>query len=100
MEEGGDGEVPSSVGGHEEAEEGPDSVVVEGWDEHGGSTAGAEDVSPRPLVQVIVNVVYVAANCMQINQIDPQIAFSSNYSKQWSKIMRGSERSSDTLHRQ
>lgn len=50
VEEGGDGEVPGGVGGHDEAEEGPDAVVVEGRDEDGGGAARPEDVRPRPLV--------------------------------------------------
>jgi len=57
----GDGEVPGGVGGHAEAEEGPDAVVVEGGDEDGGGAARAEDVRPRPLVQPVVDVVDVAA---------------------------------------
>ena len=62
VRDGGDGEVPCSVGGHEEADERPDPVVVEGGDEHGGGAAGAEDVGPRPLVQLVVDVVDVAAD--------------------------------------
>jgi len=65
VDEGGDGEVPGGVGGHDEAEEGPDPVVVEGGDEHGGGAAGAEDVGPRPLVQLVVDVVDVAAASRQ-----------------------------------
>ena len=61
MDGGGDGEVPGGVGGHSEAEEGPDAVVVEGGDEDGGGAARAEDVRPRPLVQPVVDVVDVAA---------------------------------------
>ena len=60
MEERGDGDVPGGVGGHDEAEEGPDPVVVEGGDEDGGGAAGAEDVGPRPLVEAVVDVVDVA----------------------------------------
>jgi hypothetical protein len=66
--DGGNGEVPCGVGGHEEAEEGPDPVVVEGGDEHGGGAAGAEDVRPRPLVILVVDVVDVAAHiCIYID---------------------------------
>ena len=61
MDEGGDGEVPGSVGGHDEAEDRPDPVVVEGRDEHRGGAASSEDVGPRPLVQPVVDVVDVAA---------------------------------------
>jgi hypothetical protein len=61
VEERGDGEVPRGVGGHAEAQEGPDPVVVEGRDEHRGGAAGAEDVRPCPLVQPVVDVVDVAA---------------------------------------
>ena len=59
VEEGGDGEVPSGIGGHAEAQEGPDPVVVERRDEHRGGAARAEDVRPRPLVQPVVDVVDV-----------------------------------------
>ena len=61
VRDGGDGEVPCGVGGHEEAEERPDAVVVEGGDEDRGGAAGAEDVRPRPLVILVVDVVDVAA---------------------------------------
>ena len=60
MDEGGDGEVPRGVGGHDEAQERPDPVVVERRDEHRRGAAGAEDVRPRPLVQLVVDVVDVA----------------------------------------
>ena len=60
VDEGGDGEVPGGVGGHAEAEEGPYPVVVERGYEHRGGAAGAEYVRPCPLVQPIVDVVYVA----------------------------------------
>ena len=60
--DGGDGEVPCGVGSHEEAEERPDPVVVEGGDEDRGGAAGAEDVRPRPLVILVVDVVDVAAD--------------------------------------
>ena len=61
VRDGGDGEVPCSVGGHEEADERPEPVVVEGGDEDGGGAAGAEDVRPSPLVILVVDVVDVAA---------------------------------------
>jgi hypothetical protein len=61
VEDGGDGEVPRGVGGHDQAQEGPDPVVVKRRDEHRGGAAGAEDVGPRPLVQLVVDVVDVAA---------------------------------------
>lgn len=61
VDEGGDGEVPGGVGGHAEAEEGPDPVVVEGGDEHRGGAASPEDVRPCPLVQPVVDVVDVTA---------------------------------------
>jgi hypothetical protein len=59
---GSDGEVPGGVGGHAEAEEGPDAVVVEGGDEDGGGAARPEYVRPRPLVQPVVDVVDVTAS--------------------------------------
>lgn len=50
MDEGGNGEVPSGVGGHAQAEEGPDTVIVEGGYEHRRRAAGSEDVRPCALV--------------------------------------------------
>ena len=61
MKERGNCEVPSSVSGHEEAKKGPDSVVVEGRDKYSGGTACSKDVSPTPLIQIIIYVIYVAA---------------------------------------
>lgn len=61
MENGGNGEVPSSVGGHQESKERPDSVVVEGRNEDCGCTTSSEYVCPCPLVQIIIYVIYVAA---------------------------------------
>ena len=60
MEEGGNGEVPCSVCGHHQAKEGPNSVVVEGWDEDCSCTACTKDICPGSLVQPIIYVVYVA----------------------------------------
>lgn len=61
MEEGGYGEIPSSVSGHGEAQKWPNSVVVERWNKYCGRTAGSEYVRPCPLVKLIVYVIYVAA---------------------------------------
>ena len=69
VDERGDGEVPCGVGGHAEAQEGPDPVVVEGRDEDGGGAAGAEDVRPCPLVQPVVDVVDVTDDQTTTNQI-------------------------------
>lgn len=60
VDEGGDGEVPSRVGSHYQAEERPDSVVVVGGDEHCCCAACSEDIRPGSLVQLVVDVVYVA----------------------------------------
>lgn len=62
MNEGCYGEVPSCVSGHYKAKERPDSVVVKGRNEDSCSTAGSEYVSPSSLVQIIIYVIYVAAN--------------------------------------
>ena len=62
MKEGGNGEIPSSVGGHEQAKKGPNSVVVKGRNKHSGGTACSKYVCPSPLVQVIIYVIYIAAN--------------------------------------
>lgn len=53
LKDRGNGEVPSSVSGHEETQKGPDSGVVEGRDKDSGSTTCSKDVSPGPLVQII-----------------------------------------------
>lgn len=55
-------EVPCSVSGHEKAQKGPDSVVVKGGNKDSGGTASSEDISPSPLVQVVIYVIYVAVN--------------------------------------
>lgn len=60
MEERGNSEVPSSVSGHDKAQKGPDSVVVKGRNKDSGGTASSEDVSPSPLVQIVIYVIYVA----------------------------------------
>ena len=60
MDEGGNGKVPGGVGGHAETEEGPHSVIVEGRDEDGGCAARSEYISPGPLVQPVIDIVYVA----------------------------------------
>jgi hypothetical protein len=67
---GGDGEIPGGVGGHAEAEEGPDAVVVEGGDEDGGGAARPEYVRPCPLVQPVVDVVDVTANMRVVSADD------------------------------
>lgn len=59
VEKGGNGEIPGGVSGHEEAEEGPHPIIVEGWDEHCRRTARPKYVRPSPLVQVVVYIVYV-----------------------------------------
>lgn len=60
MKERGNCEIPGSVSGHEEAQKGPDSVVVKGRNKDSGGTASSKDVSPSPLVQVVIYVIYVA----------------------------------------
>lgn len=67
MEKRGNGEVPSSVCSHEKAKKWPDSVIMKGRNEDGGGTTCPEYVSPSPLVQIIVYVIYVAAKYVQIN---------------------------------
>ena len=78
MDDGGNGEVPCGVGGHEEAEEGPDPVVVERRDEHRRGAAGAEDVRPRPLVVLVVDVVDVAARSSMDRSVHTQYRSQSN----------------------
>ena len=61
INKGCNGQVPSCVRGHAKAKERPNPVVVEWGYEHCGGTACSENVSPSPLVQVIIYVVYVTA---------------------------------------
>lgn len=61
VDKGSNGHIPSSVGGHHEAKERPNSVIVERGDEDSGSTASAKDISPSPLVQIVVYVIDVTA---------------------------------------
>lgn len=53
--------VPSCVGDHNEAEERPEPVVSERWHQHSEHATGPKDVSPLPLVQMIVDQKDVAA---------------------------------------
>lgn len=66
MEDWGNGEVPSSVSGHYKAQKGPDSVVVKRRNKDCGGTTSSEDVSPSPLVQIVIYVIYVAATNIDI----------------------------------
>ena len=61
MEKCGDGEVPSSVSGHDKTEERPNTVIVERWYEDGRGTTSTKYIRPSPLVQSIVYVIYIAA---------------------------------------
>ena len=65
MEERGNGEIPCSVGGHYKAKKWPDSVIVKWRNKDCGCTTSPKDVSPSPLVQVIIYVIYVAATSKQ-----------------------------------
>ena len=62
MEDGCNGEVPSSVSGHQQSKKRPDPVVVEGRNEYCGCTTCSKYVCPCPLVQVIIYVIYIAAH--------------------------------------
>ena len=62
MEDGGIGEVPSSVSGHQESKKRPNPVVVEGMDEDCGCTTCPKYVCPCPLIQIVIYVIYVAAH--------------------------------------
>lgn len=71
MEKGSNGKVPGSESGHDKSQERPDSVIVEGRDEHSCRTAGSKYVCPSSLVEVVVYVVYVTAwNIINHNQTD------------------------------
>lgn len=61
MNKGCNGHIPSCVRGHAKAKERPNPVVVEWGYEHCGSTTSSKNVGPSPLVQVIIDVVYVTA---------------------------------------
>ena len=51
--------VPSSVSGHSKSKKRPNTVIVEGGNEHRGGTASSKDVSPSPFIQVVIYVVNV-----------------------------------------
>lgn len=53
------GQIPSSIGGHDKAQKRPNPVVVERGDEHCSSTACTKDVGPCSLVQLVIYIVYV-----------------------------------------
>ena len=61
MDKGSNGHIPSSVSGHHEAKERPNSVVMERRNENSGSTTSAKDISPSPLVQIVVYVIDITA---------------------------------------
>ena len=65
MEEGGNGKIPCSVGGHHKAKKWPDSVVVKWRNKDCGCTTSPKDVSPSPFVKMIIYVIYVAATSKQ-----------------------------------
>lgn len=53
------GHVPSSVGGHAKAKKRPNTVVMEGGYKYGGCAASSKYVRPCPLVQMVIDVVYI-----------------------------------------
>lgn len=56
------GKVPSGVSGHAKTEKGPYPVVVKRWNKYCGCTTRSEYVSPRPLVQLVVYIIYVTVH--------------------------------------
>lgn len=67
VDKGGDGDVPSGVGGHTQTQKGPNPVVVEGGNEDGGGATGSKYVSPGSLVQMVVDIVDVAGTTNQLD---------------------------------
>lgn len=61
MNESCNRQIPGRVSGHTKTQKRPDAVVVEGRDEYGRCTARSEYIRPCPLVQTIVNVIYITA---------------------------------------
>lgn len=54
------GQVPGCVGRHSKAKERPNPIVMERRYEHCSGTASSKDISPSPLVQIVIDVIYVA----------------------------------------
>jgi hypothetical protein len=67
--------IPRCICDHDEAEEGPNSVIAERGDEDCHHTACAENVCPLALVQVIVQQIYVAAcvHTQTFERVSPRI---------------------------
>ena len=65
MSNSGDCHVPRCVGDHDEAKEGPQSVIPEGRHQHCEHTTGSKDVGPLSLVQVIVDQKDVAVKILK-----------------------------------
>lgn len=55
------GQVPGCVSGHSKAKKGPNPIVMERRYENCSGTASSEDVGPCPLVQIVIDVIYVTA---------------------------------------
>lgn len=64
MDKGSNGEIPCSVSSHNKAQERPNSVIMEWWDEDSCCTASAKDISPSSLVKIVVYVVYITVAIM------------------------------------
>lgn len=61
------GEVPRSVSGHSESKERPDSIVMERRNENSCGTTSPKYVCPCPLVQFIINIIYIAGTSNELN---------------------------------
>lgn len=61
MNESSNRHIPGRVCCHTKTQKRPDAVVVEGRDENSCRTARSEYIRPCPLVQPIVNVIYITA---------------------------------------
>lgn len=94
MDERRDGEIPSGASRRHQAEEQLDPVVVDRRDEEGCRAARPQDVRPCPLVEVVVDVIYVTADSVQSSST------TTTQSDQRDPIKRTSRRKSDHRSKQ
>jgi hypothetical protein len=62
MKKSSNADIPGSKGGHKKPEKRPNSIVMEGRNEHCCGTACPKYVRPCPLIKLVIYVVYVAAH--------------------------------------
>lgn len=75
-----DGQVPCCVGGHAKTQKRPNTIVVEGGYEHCSSAASSKYISPGPLIQLVIDVVYITVliknQPKQLKPTDPRLEVS------------------------